>query len=70
MGEEAAPAPARPALSADLSDALLALEDAGRLPMLDAVETGPWFSLEQTRAYRARLPRLHEARGVRKIVLG
>jgi uncharacterized protein (UPF0276 family) len=58
VGEEAAPAPARPALSADLSDALLALEDAGRLPMLDAVETGPWFSLEQTRAYRARLPRL------------
>lgn len=41
-------------LSSDVSDALLSLTP---IP-LDAVEVGPWFTVEQIRAYRERLPKM------------
>lgn len=41
-------------LSSDVSDALLSLTP---IP-LDAVEVGPWFTVEQIRAYRERLPEM------------
>ena len=42
-------------LTTDLSDALLELIHAKEAP-IDAVEVGPWFSVEQIRGYRQTLP--------------
>ncbi len=44
-------------LSADLSDPLFSLLSV-RPALVDAVEIGPWFTLEQARDYRRRLPSL------------
>jgi hypothetical protein len=44
-------------LTTNLSDPLLDLVDNGQAP-IDGVEVGPWFSEQQTRDYRQRLPEL------------
>ncbi len=46
-----------PLLLVDLSAALLECMEAGEVS-LDGVEVGPWFTLEQVRAYRQKLPAL------------
>jgi len=44
-------------LTTDLSDPLLELINAGQAP-IDAVEVGSWFTVQQIRDYRRRLPTL------------
>jgi uncharacterized protein (UPF0276 family) len=44
-------------LTTDLSDPLLELIHGGQAP-IDAVEVGPWFTVQQIHAYRQKLPAL------------
>jgi aminoglycoside N3'-acetyltransferase/uncharacterized protein (UPF0276 family) len=59
-------------LAVDLSDPLLELVRGGQV-RIDAVEVGPWFSMQQIRAYRQALPGMpfhfHGADLIERVVL-